>query len=366
LNTDNLQTDERYSIPDGSNPVTVTRITAAWGLSESALGGVLHALRLPLRGMIISSIAVILISLIARFSEKPGRILRSTLIVVMIKALISPHTPLQAYLSVLLQGVLGELLFLTKRFRLLSSLLLGIIVSLLNGFQKIIVVTLIYGQNLWKTIDDFYHFINNEWFNSAFADDVVFSKLLIGGYIAIHFVVGVATGLLAFIVPNRVEAGMNETLEVPVDFEPALANIPKNQKSKRWLKPSSLAVVVLAIAAILLSYLYPKSSGFDVGAVLIMLGRSFLILLLWFYFLAPLIKKFLVKIFKKKRESSYANEIDSMTEFFPLLKRIIAASWNYSARFKGFNRLFHFLIYSLALTIKSPAKEFSDANEKNQ
>ncbi len=352
MNTDNLQTDERYSIPGDSDLATVTRITAAWGLSESALGGVLHALRLPLRGMIISSIAVILISLIARFSEKPGRILRSTLIVVMIKALISPHTPLQAYLSVFLQGVLGELLFLTKRFRLLSSLLLGIIVSLLNGFQKIIVITLIYGQNLWKTIDDFYYFINNEWFNSALVDDIVFSQWIIGLYIVIHFVVGVAAGLLAYIIPQRVESRMKETLDMPVDFEPALANVPKKPKSKRWIKPSSLAVFVLAIAVILLSYLYPESSGFDVGAILLMLVRAFLVIFLWFYFIAPLIKGKLIRLLKRKRGSNYANEVDSIIEFLPKLKLVFASSWVISSKYNGANRLFQFLVYSITYLLK--------------
>jgi ABC-type thiamin/hydroxymethylpyrimidine transport system permease subunit len=352
LNTDKLQTDERYSMPGGCNPVTVTRITAAWGLSESALGGVLHAFRLPLRGMIISSIAVILISLIARFSEKPGRILRSTLIVVMIKALISPHTPLQAYLSVFLQGVLGEFLFLTRKFRLLSSLLLGIIVSLLNGLQKIVVITLIYGQNLWKTINDFYHFINNEWFNAAFADDVVFSQWIIGGYIVLHFIVGIAAGLLAYIIPQQVEARMKETVHMTVEFKPEMASIPKELKSKRWIKPSSLVVFVLAIAVILLSFLYPESSGFDVGAILLMLVRAFLVIFLWFYYIAPLIKKKLIGLIKKKRGSNYANEVDSIIEFLPNLKHAIASSWAISSKYYGVNRLFQFMVYSITYLLK--------------
>jgi hypothetical protein len=298
------QNEEKPEAVKPSEPNSVAKITALWGLSESALGGLLHALRLPFRGMIISGIAIILISLIAKFTEKRGRITRSMLIVVMIKALISPHTPLQAYLSVFLQGVLGELLFTTKKFRFLSTMLLGVIVSLLNGFQKIIVVTLIYGQNLWKTIDDFYLFVNQEWFNSALDENLVFSHWMIGGYILVHFIVGLTAGMLAYIVPKKVELRMIEPLYITISNELAPSAMHKKPKSKKLFRPSYVLVIILLAAIILLSFLYPESSGFDVLGILIMIGRSFLILLLWFYFLAPIIKNFLVKLFRKKRESS--------------------------------------------------------------
>jgi len=351
------QNEEKPEAVKPSEPSSVAKITAAWGLSESALGGLLHALRLPFRGMIISGIAIILISLIAKFTEKRGRITRSMLIVVMIKALISPHTPLQAYLSVFLQGVLGELLFITKKFRFLSSMLLGIIVSLLNGFQKIIVLTLIYGQNLWKTIDDFYLFVNQEWFNSALDENLVFSHWMIGGYILVHFLVGVAAGMLAYIVPKKVELRLSENLELPEQKALVEPDVLKKPKSKRWIKPSGLAVIILSVGVILLSYLYPESSGFDITAVLFMLVRSFLVLALWFYFVAPIIKKYLVKFFKTKSESRYAAEVDSIINFFPRLKVIIAASWSFSSAYFGLNRLFQFLIYSIAFMLKEEKQQ---------
>ena len=100
----------------------IEKLTALWALGESALGGILHALRFPLRGMIISSVAIIIISMIARFSNKRGQILKSTVLVILIKGVISPHTPLTAYLAVFLQGSLGELFFFTKKFKLLSGI----------------------------------------------------------------------------------------------------------------------------------------------------------------------------------------------------------------------------------------------------
>ncbi|MBE0638880.1 MAG: hypothetical protein IH598_10200 [Bacteroidales bacterium] len=330
----------------------VTKLTALWGLSESALGGVLHAFKLPFRGMFISGIAIILISLIAKFSDWKGRITRSMLIVVMIKALISPHTPLQAYFSVVAQGILGELLFISKKIRLLSSLLFGIIVSLLNGFQKIIVLTLIYGQHLWRTIDDFYNFISQEWFPAVLQQHVAFSHWLIGGYILFHLIVGVAAGILAYIVPLKVEAKMHESPEIPILSRELIPVYPTKPASKKGLKPTGLAIVALSVVMILLSYLYPETSGFDITGILIMLGRSFLILVLWFYLLAPLIKTYLVKVFRDNSESNYAVEVDSVIDALPSMKLTIAESWSSSSQYKGINRLFQFLIGSLATTLK--------------
>jgi len=96
--------------------IPITRLSALWALSESMLGGLLHAAHIPLRGMIISSAAVIIICLIAHFSEKNGEILKATIIVLIIKGAISPYTPFAAYLAVFMQGLLGEIFFYKKRF----------------------------------------------------------------------------------------------------------------------------------------------------------------------------------------------------------------------------------------------------------
>jgi hypothetical protein len=74
--------------------VTVSRVTALWAFSEAALGGVLHALRIPFTGLFIGGAAVIFLSLIAHFSSRKTAIIQSTLVVILIKGIVSPYTPL--------------------------------------------------------------------------------------------------------------------------------------------------------------------------------------------------------------------------------------------------------------------------------
>lgn len=78
---------------NNTQTLSVLRITALWAFSESAFGGILHALTVPLRGIFINAAAVLFISLIALFSKSSKEILKSTLIVILIKALVSPHFP---------------------------------------------------------------------------------------------------------------------------------------------------------------------------------------------------------------------------------------------------------------------------------
>ena len=94
-------------------------------MSEAALGGILHAFRIPFTGLFIGSSAVIFISLIGFYSDNRKEIMKAMFIVLLVKAAISPHTPPLAYIAVSMQGLLGSVLFYTKRFYKFSAISLG-------------------------------------------------------------------------------------------------------------------------------------------------------------------------------------------------------------------------------------------------
>lgn len=328
------------------------KITAMWALSESTLGGLLHALKLPFRGMIISSAAIILIGMIARFSNKRGQIIKSTLLVIFIKAAISPHTPVMAYFSVLLQGLLSEIFFFSNKVRLISALLLGISVSLLNGFQRILVLTLIYGNTLWKTIDDLLNYIVKEWLLFSISNPIEFSFLIIGIYVGMHLIIGIAAGILAYTVPKSVEERLKEpTVFLPLtDLYPVEQNIAKPKKRK-WLKPSATIIIIVSLALVVLSYFYPLSQKIAINDILIMIFRSILIMSLWFFILAPRIKNLLQKYFHK-RQNKYIKDMSLMLTSISTLKGLVAASWKSSSNFRGIKRLNQFMIISLVYLLQ--------------
>jgi len=68
--------------------------------------------------------------------------------VILIKGIISPHTPLTAYFAVFLQGVIGEILFFRKRFFKISALIMGMLTLLFSSMQKIFILTLVVEKSI--------------------------------------------------------------------------------------------------------------------------------------------------------------------------------------------------------------------------
>ncbi len=214
-----------------NDQISVVKITALWAFSESAFGGILHALTIPFRGIFINSAAVLFITLIALFSKNKKEILKSTLIVLLIKALVSPYTPLTAYFAVTIQGLIGYLLFLPKNIFKISTILLGILTLLFSGLQKIIVLTLVFGNTLWKSVNIFIKQISKEFFSININSDIHFGYVLIFVYLSIHVIAGVYIGIYAGLLPVKINRYKNE---IPDElFLQNDSNLPPKRKKKK-------------------------------------------------------------------------------------------------------------------------------------
>ena len=98
--------DTTLQMSTASRLTIIRRLTALWALSESGLGGIMHALKIPFTGLIVGGISVIIVSLISYLSSNSREsILRSLIIVLTIKLAISPHSSFTAYVAVSFQAV---------------------------------------------------------------------------------------------------------------------------------------------------------------------------------------------------------------------------------------------------------------------
>lgn len=341
------------------NRIPLTRLTALWALSESMLGGLLHAAHVPFRGMIISSAAVIIICLIAHFAERRGEILKATIIVLLIKAVVSPHTPVAAYGSVFLQGLLGEAFFFSKRFYAISSMTLGAVVGILTGLQRLITLTLIFGITFWDAINQFLNYVIKEFFiPSSETSTFDFSLFLMGLYVLIHLLFGFAAGLFASKMPAKINS------EDAKDFIVSEINsfnskefeaVRKTKRKLWWSKPSYLLIFIFSVGLLIISYTNPLAINLNKNSIVVMLLRSILIMLIWFYFLSPVLLT-IIKRLLHKRQNEYTNEITSMINHFPIYKNAAAVIWRLSAKQKGFRRLNYFMVTLIVnvLTLKFP------------
>lgn len=340
-NTNNIQ-----------NSGSVDRLIALWALSEGFLGGFLHLAKIPLTGLILGNVAVIIITLIAKFSCKNGTILKATLIVLIVKGILSPYTPFTAYIAVALQGISGELLFYKRKSPFVSALLLGILVSLFSSLQRVIFLTIIFGQNLWETIDKFVLYMFDDFYaflklNPQFSA----SKWVIVIHISIHLVFGICTGIYAGLLSKRTASFLDnkdnhKLFDIKSFKEKEINSIKKAKHKKWWLKPGGIIFFTITISLLIYSYFYHEYPFDQRNSLLILLSRGILIMFLWYKFLSPLLLKWF-RTFLEKKKNKYTGEIENVVNVLPLFKSIINFCWKETSSFKGLKRLHRF--FTLAL-----------------
>jgi len=326
-----------------NDQISVVKITALWAFSESAFGGILHALTIPFRGIFINSAAVLFITLIALFSKNKKEILKSTLIVLLIKALVSPYTPLTAYFAVTIQGLIGYLLFLPKNIFKISTILLGILTLLFSGLQKIIVLTLVFGNTLWKSVNIFIKQISKEFFSININSDIHFGYVLIFVYLSIHVLAGVYIGIYAGLLPVKINRYKNE-IPGELFLQNDLSLPPKRKKKKKnwFVRPTGIMIAVISLTLLFYTYISPSSLEIGSNEIFVMLVRSIIITIIWLTLVGPIVKKLFQKYLAGKK-SFYADEINEIMDLFPQFNKVVSYCWKNSSDKNGINRIHKFL-----------------------
>ena len=312
--------------------IAVRRLTALWAFSESGLGGMLHALQVPFTGLIVGGMAVILITLIAFFSQQNIKsILRSMLIVLIIKAVVSPHSPFPAYIAVSFQAVTGFLLFYLLRINLVSIILLSVIAMMESAIQKLLILTLFFGQSFWDAIDRLSEFIAVQ-FN---LNTINGSNLLIGIYLMIYFLGGIGIAWMAYKIIKDIFV-KKELLVFDASIQPAI-QLKNNKKRKGKLLKLTILLIIISI----LLFLFAPDANKGWLAVIKTVTWTFTAILLWYFVISPLVTKFIQQLLKKK-ESRYHEEVAEAIAFLPLFKQITYIAWQKSRQYRGWKRLQYF------------------------
>lgn len=324
------------------------RLTALWALSESALGGFLHAFKLPFTGLIVSSTAVLIISGIARYGYKRGEILKATLIVILVKVVVSPHSPVNAHFAVLLQGLIGEILFASKKYFNIATVFFAVITAMLSATQKILVLTLLFGYSLWNALDSFFKYVLTEFPIAINAQtDFSFSQLIVSIYLAIHFIVGLLSGFLSVNLLRNI----SEAYVIEKDFTTVNGNGADDKTSKRkkkfwWRKSNGIILITILLATAVYSYFYQEENALYIS-IIIILVRAFGITLIWYFLIAPFANKFLLNFFGKQK-SKHSSEINEILNLIPIFKMIVSQSLNMTTDGKGIKRYKKFLLIVLS------------------
>jgi hypothetical protein len=233
-------------------------LASVWGVTEAGLGGVMHGLKLPFTGLTVGGVATA--SLIALAAHERGLytpnatpqrstqlLVEVTATVLLIKALVSPHSPVTAYIAVAFQGVLAAGLFrIVAPFRL-AAVLFAALAMAESATQKLLMMVLVYGHAFLDALDALTAFAWGQIASAGIQPPVSSSSVLIA-FLALYVGWGLLLGWTVGKWPARAQAIQGDLLAdwAQRGAEVQGANEPRSKRRFRW---GTLAVVVAVLAA---------------------------------------------------------------------------------------------------------------------
>ena len=338
---DHIATSPSLSVTDS----IYYRLIALWALCEAMLGAIIFTFRIPVSGLVIGSCAITCISLMAWYVPTKGAILKATIIVAIFKMMLSPQAPAPAYIAVFFQGLMGELLFWNRKYFRIMCVVLAVVAMLESAFQRIISLTIVYGNDLWTAINAFFGRLTGS------SEPTDYSYFILFWYMMLHLAVGVLVGVWTGLLPQRIQnmKGFQEQYQVRAN-ETELS-MPQRKRRKK-------VRIVLFVVWIVLLALYIQSF-FKIGTALLpssmvlrILIRSVIIVLTWYFLISPVLKQLLHKWLQRKKQES-AVQVQEVLNLLPSTQGLISRSWQLAGQYKGWKRISLFCKIILANTFYS-------------
>jgi len=323
-----------------NNKHIIDRLTALWALNESGLGGFLHVFNTPFTGLIVGGIAILLISLIAYFAEnKCQAILKALVIVLIIKMAVSPYSPFGAYVAVSFQAVFGAFLFSKFSWRGATITILGLVTFLESAVQKLLILTIVYGTELWEAIDLYGIWVQKKL---NFISETTTTSFLVTLYLLVYGICGILAGIF---IKNIIKIIANK--EETDFYLESISTYSENRQQKTSFKTKVIWVWLITVAIIVLAFSFFGGNLFGWQKAVYILLRSFLILMLWYLVLGPFLLK-LVRKYLNKKESQYKEDITNAMDLFPYFRRILSYTWQDTSHLKGYTRFKYFMANSIS------------------
>lgn len=290
-----------------SNSSNIFQLTAIWAFLEVTLGGILHALRVPLTGFLVGGSAVIILAVMSlNTTNKVKTILQATFYVILVKAGASPHSPPPAYLAVAFQGIAAALFFtLVKNFRI-AVLLFSIVSMIESASQKFIIMTILYGESIWKAFDSFSKSVLDS-FGFQVESNVAYNYII--GYVLLYSFWGLILGIWIGGVRRRLPLNKKRwTDEVSSVDESESVRKPPRFKSMFFLYYLMMMVGILGVFIVIEE---------DTNNLIYIVIRSVAAIILVFGVVNPLFKWWLKK---QTQNEGYAADVAKITSEFIFLR----------------------------------------------
>ena len=323
-----------------SNKSIIDKLTALWALNESGLGGFLHVFNTPFTGLIVGGIAILLISLIAYYAENKWQaILKALVVVLIIKMAVSPYSPFGAYVAVSFQAIFGAFLLSKFSWKGATIVVLGFVTFLESALQKLLILTIVYGTELWEAINLYGIWVQKKL---DFISETSTTSFLVTTYLMVYGICGVLAGIF---IKNIIKIIANKK---DTDFYLELiTDDSEDVKKKTSFKAKVIWVWLVTVAVIVLAFSFFGGNLLGWQKAVYILLRSFLILMLWYLVIGPFLLK-LIRKYLNKKESQYKEDITNAMDLFPYFRRILSYTWQETSDLKGYTRFKYFMANSIS------------------
>ena len=307
------------------------RLIALWVLCEAMLGSIIFSFKIPVSGLVIGSCAIVCIALIAWYVPARGAIIRATVIVAIFKMMLTPQAPPAAYLAVFFQGLMGELLFQNKKYYRTACMVLALLAMTESAFQRILVITILYGNNFWTAVNTF---MNKLTGSSKLTD---YSFFIIFWYVAIHIIAGILVGIWVGLLPNRISQMKGLQTKYNILTTGAEINLPVKRRNKKG-RIFLFCIWILLIALYVQSFFHIGTPLLPSQLVVGILIRSAIIILTWYFLISPVLKQLLHKWLQQKKQQS-VQQVQEVLNLLPSTKGLVTKSWQLAGHLKGWRRV---------------------------
>lgn len=302
-------------------------------------------MKLPFTGIFVGGFAVLIIGLIAYYSNNSAKqILKATLLVLLVKAAVSPQSPLPAYIAVSFQGLIGALLFWIMPRIKLTPVLFGMIAMLESALQMVLMKTIVYGMAIWEALDMFFSKIVKELHLST---DMSFSKWLIIAYCGGYALWGMILGIWINKLPKQLDQRANDIQQQAAQLQGSDVTLNISRKQKRNTRLIVAFSILLFIVGVFLM------SGSSISKAVYIVIRTFAVLLLIFYIIVPITRWLLQKFIDKQKEKNRA-EMQGLIDQLPELRSYLKPAYLLASnKYKGLKRYREFVFILLVLSLQT-------------
>jgi hypothetical protein len=271
------------------------------------------------------------LSLMAYYTRHKHLFIYATAVVLASKLIVSPHTPWQAYIAVGFQGLCAYFFFGMFPYKV-ACILTAVITMLESALQRLLIMVLLYGNDIWVAID--------KTLSPVLPASISPSFSIILCYVGIHFICGIIVGVWCIRLPESIK-------KVPLSFHNEMEEYLKSHNTvdtKTSKKISYKWFGIFFFLVIIGIFIYAEPSGALYKAIYLLI-RALAVSMLFYFIISPFAKYLL----QKKLSSLHFQEALRMIELFPVTaKRIQFCSGYVRKQFSFHLRPYRFIVLILS------------------